>query len=213
MPGNVIDISQPLRPAVPVWPGDTAFALETVWEIDEQSPVLVSKITMSTHSGTHADAPSHYDSDGADIAACDLTPYIGRCHVVHVDPGDDAVNVSNIGHWLADDPAGVERVLFRTFDTFPHDAWPEGFRAIDPALIRTLAERGCRLIGTDTPSLDPQTSKTLDAHMAVRDTGMAILEGLVLDTVPAGEYELIALPLRIDGADAGPVRAVLRTLP
>lgn len=206
------DISQALRPGVPVWPGDTSFTMESVWEIDDASPVLVSKLTMSTHSGTHADAPSHYDRDGADIATCSLRPYIGRCHVVHVRPGNDAVSATNIGDFLERNARPVERVLFRTFDRFPHDDWPEGFRAIDPALIRTLAGRGCRLVGTDTPSLDPQNSKTMDAHMTVRDTGMAILEGLVLEAVPEGEYELIALPLKIQDADAGPVRALLRPL-
>jgi arylformamidase len=212
MKNKVYDISQTLRPGIPVWPGDTNFAIDSVWEIDNQSPVLVSRITMSTHSGTHADAPSHYAADGADIAACDLEPYLGACHVVHVDPGDDAVSASNIGGFLAAQDGPIERVLFRTFDNFPHDAWPDGFRAIDAGLIRALAERGCRLVGTDTPSLDPQTSKTMDAHMAVRDTGMAILEGLVLEGVPAGRYELIALPLKIAQADAGLARAVLRSL-
>lgn len=212
MTNRIYDISQSLRPEVPVWPGDTNFAIDAVWEIDEQSPVLVSKITMSTHSGTHADAPSHYDKSGADIARCSLEPYIGVCDVVHVEQGDDAVSASNIGAFLDEHDGPLERVLFRTFDAFPHDAWPEGFRAIDAGLIHALAGRGCRLIGTDTPSLDPQTSKTMDAHMAIRDTGMAILEGLVLEDVPAGRYELIALPLKIADADAGPVRAVLRAL-
>ena len=103
-------------------------------------------------------------------------------------------------------------VLLRTFERVPAN-WPEGFCAIAPATIECLAERGVRLVGIDTPSLDPQHSKTLDAHHAVGRHGMAILEGVVLDDVPAGDYELLALPLKFTHLDASPVRAVLRALP
>ena len=108
---------------------------------------------------------------------------------------------------------GAERVLFRTYDAFPHDAWDEHFKAISPAVVARLRDAGVVLIGVDTPSLDPQNSKTMDAHHEVLKGDMRILEGLVLDDVPAGEYELIALPLPLEGADASPVRAVLRELP
>ena len=105
-----------------------------------------------------------------------------------------------------------EDILIRTYEKAPQENWDAGFSAIDAALIDALANRGVRLIGVDTPSLDPQTSKTMDAHLAVAKHGMAILEGLVLDAVPFGTYELIALPLKIAGADSSPVRAVLRSL-
>jgi arylformamidase len=108
---------------------------------------------------------------------------------------------------------GATRVLLRTFETFPHDAWDSGFTAIAPETIAWLAEQGVRLIGTDAPSLDPQDSKTMAAHKAVLAADMRILEGLVLDAVPPGRYELIALPLKIARGDAGLCRAVLRELP
>jgi arylformamidase len=108
--------------------------------------------------------------------------------------------------------AGAERVIFRTYERFPADRWDIGFTAIAAETIRLLAHAGVRLIGTDAPSLDPQESKTLDAHHAVLAADMRILEGLVLDGVPPGFYELIALPLKIAGADASPVRAILREL-
>ncbi|MEP2551838.1 MAG: kynurenine formamidase, partial [Marinomonas sp.] len=103
-------------------------------------------------------------------------------------------------------------VLIRTYERFPHAAWDEDFTAIAPEVIARLAASGVQLIGVDTPSLDPQNSKTMDAHHAVRTADMRILEGLVLDDVEPGKYELIALPLAIAGGDASPVRAILREL-
>jgi arylformamidase len=108
--------------------------------------------------------------------------------------------------------AGAERVLFRTYEHFPHDQWDSDFTAIAPAVITRLRAAGVRLVGTDTASLDPETSKTLDAHHEVKAGDMRILEGLVLDDVPGGRYELIALPLKIAGGDASPVRAILREI-
>ena len=95
---------------------------------------------------------------------------------------------------------------------FPHDAWRADFTAVEAGAIAILAERGVRLIGVDAPSLDPEDSKSMDAHHAVQAADMRILEGLVLDEVPPGDYELIALPLRLVGLDSSPVRAVLREL-
>lgn len=202
------DITQRLRADLPVWPGDTAFEHKQTWAMDHGSPVNVSKLTLSTHSGTHADAPLHYDPAGEDSAAADLAIYCGECLVV------DARNTGAVIE-AGDVPPlhSASRVLFRTYDSFPHDAWDEGFTAIAPETIQWLAAHGVRLVGIDTPSLDPQNSKTMDAHHAVLAADMRILEGLVLDDVPAGRYELIALPLPIVGADASPVRAILRELP
>ncbi len=205
---RIWDISQVLRPGLPVWPGDTPFALERVWDMARGAPVNVARATMSTHAGTHGDAPLHYAPGAADSAACTLEPYLGECLVVdarhaagRVEPGD----LPPLG--------GARRVLLRTFDRFPHDRWVSDFTAIAPATIAHLAAAGVVLIGTDAPSLDPENSQEMAAHQAVLAADMRILEGLVLDDVPPGPYELIALPLPIAGADASPVRAVLRELP
>lgn len=208
----LIDISQPIHAATPVWPGDTPFSIRETWTISDECPVRVSKLTLSTHTGTHADAHSHYERDGEDSAGRALDAYIGPCVVVTVAAQGDAVTPGEVLPQLDGDAKDAERVLIHTFERFPHDAWPAHFRALSPALIDALAERGCRLIGTDAPSIDPETSKTMDAHHAVHRHDMAILEGLVFDGVADGRYELIALPLKIVGADASPVRAVLRPL-
>jgi arylformamidase len=210
MAGQLYDISQRLHTGIPVWPGDTAYSIERTWQLDTDCPVNVSRLGLSTHTGTHADAPFHYDPQGAGSADCDLQPYLGPATLL--DLSSQVGSVVRVEHLepLLQQPK--ERVLLRLFSNFPHQHWPSGFPAISAAAIEWLAARGCRLIGVDTPSLDPENSKTLDAHHAVRRAGMAILEGLVLDAVPVGDYELIALPLKIDNADASPVRAVLRSL-
>ncbi|NIC37016.1 arylformamidase [Halomonas desiderata] len=203
------DISQPLRADMPVWPGDTPFAHEPTWVLDGQCPVNVSRLTLSTHTGTHADAPSHYAADGQAIDEVELTPYLGPCVVLDMRHAGPRVEPE---HLLPVLPSHVERVLLRTWGHFPHERWRSDFTTIAPESIDLLAERGARLIGVDTPSLDPEVDSRLLAHHRVRHHGMAILEGLVLDAVPPGHYELIALPLKLAGADASPVRALLREL-
>jgi arylformamidase len=201
------DITQPLRPGLPVWPGDTAYEEERTWQIGGDCPVNVSKVTLSTHSGTHADAPLHYDPDGLPSGEVDLSFYLGPCKLLDVTEAGSMVMPSDI-EAVVEYP--TERLLLRTYRKTPLERWDENFTAIAAATIDALAAVGTRLIGTDTPSLDPQTSRTMDAHNAVCRAGMAILEGLVLDDVPPGDYELIALPIKFANLDAAPVRAVLR---
>jgi arylformamidase len=203
------DISPTISAAIPVWPGDTRFEASATWEIGNGCPVHVSRMTMTTHLGAHTDAPSHYDPAGASIDAVALDPYIGPCRVIHC-IGVACVLPEHVAALLDDVPP---RVLLRTYDKAPQSEWDAGFPAIAPQTIALLASRGVVLIGTDAASLDPQDSKTLDAHHAVREHKMAILEGVVLDAVAAGDYELIALPLKLAGMDASPVRAILRALP
>lgn len=204
---RIWDISQTLRAGLPVWPGDTHFALERTWDMGAGSPVNVARLTMSTHSGTHGDAPLHYADDAPDIASVDLSPYLGECLVIDAREVAGEVQIGDLPHL-----GHVDRVLFRTFEAFPHDRWDSTFTALAPEMIEWLAFQGVRLIGTDAPSVDPQVSKTMDAHRMVLKHDMRILEGLVLDGVPAGRYELIALPLKIAGGDAGLCRAILREL-
>jgi arylformamidase len=189
---DIWDISPPIHPGTPVWPGDTPVGVERVWRMEAGSPVNVARVTLSPHTGAHTDAPLHYDEHGAPIGAVSLDAYLGACRA------------------LGDLPP---RVLLRTYAQAPVDRWDSAFCAVAPETIDLFAARGVRLIGIDTPSLDPQESKTMDAHHRIRAHRMAILEGIVLDAVAPGDYELIALPLKFATLDASPVRAVLRALP
>lgn len=202
------DISQKLHPGLPVWPGDTAFEQARTWQMEEGSPVNVSALTLSTHSGAHADAPLHYSQEAPDIASVDLEPYLGECLVIDARGVGHEIEVADLPHLHS-----ADRVLFRTFDTFPHRDWVEDTTAIAPETIEWLAVQGVKLVGIDGPSIDPQSSKDMLAHKAVLKHDIRVLEGLVLDDVPEGRYELIALPLPIVRGDASPVRAVLRELP
>lgn len=206
---RVWDISQTLRPDMPMWPGEPALALRRNAEISADCPVNVGAMDAPLHAGTHADSPYHYDVQGATSADCDIDVYLGRCVVIDVRHAGSRVELGDVD-W--DALSGVERVLFRTYDRFPANRWDSDFTAIAPEVIARLRDSGVRLVGTDAASLDPEQSKTMDAHREIQIGDMRILEGVVLDDVPFGEYELIALPLKIAQADASPVRAILREI-
>lgn len=206
---KIWDISQLLRPGVPVWPGGPEFELVQDASIGPDCPVNVGAMRTPLHLGAHADSPYHYSANGLASADCDLTPYLGPCVVIDVRHAGTRVKHGDLD-W--DAVRGAERVLLRTYERFPADRWDSQFKAIAAEVITAMGQMGVRLIGVDAASLDPQESKTMDAHKAVLAADMRILEGLVLDDVPPGRYELIALPLRIVGADASPVRAILREI-
>ena len=204
------DISPPVSTAAPVFPGDTPYSQQWAATIGPGCPVNVSAITLSPHVGAHADAPLHYDAAGAAIGEVGLTPYLGRCRVIHAIGVGALVRPEHIAHALADLPP---RVLVRTYDRAPLDRFDDALTAYAPETIEQLADLGVLLVGIDTASIDPAASKTLDSHQVIRRRGLRVLENLVLDNVPEGDYELIALPLKLTTADASPVRAVLRELP
>lgn len=203
------DLTQRLGPRTPLWPGEPDLVLTRNAEIGPDCPVNVGAISFPLHAGTHADAPLHYSNEGVASADSPLDAYIGPCLVVDARGAGERVELEDCD-W--DAISGASRVIFRTYEAFPHESWDESFKAIAPEVVARLRENDAVLIGVDTPSLDPQNSKTMDAHREVLGGNMRILEGLVLDDVPPGEYELIALPLPIEGGDASPVRAVLREL-
>jgi arylformamidase len=211
---EIHDISQPLSPATAVFPGDTPFSAKWVARLAEGASCNVSAIAMSVHCGTHTDAPCHFDDAGLDMASVALEPYIGRCRVLDVRGAGDPPLIPP--HALTRDVLeGAERVLFRTRDASdPSDAsvFDPHFTAVGPAAARVLVEAGVLLVGIDTPSMDFATSKDLPTHHVLYRGGVAILENLDLSAVEPGDYELVALPLKIVGSDSSPVRAILREL-
>lgn len=211
---KIWDISQILRPDLPVWPGDVPFACSVTASVAAGSTVNLHRLELSTQSGTHAECSRHVRDDAPELAALALSAFIGECELRDVSgPGQiDADGVVPASAVIDRLPARVERVLLRTLDRPDWGRWPAGFRALDPALIDALAARGCRLIATDAPSVDPEHCKRLLSHQACHRAGMAILEGVVLDGIPEGRYELVALPLPIAGVEATPIRAILREL-
>lgn len=208
MSAAMYDISPTLSPRLKVWPGDTAVSREVLMELSRGQSVTLSTLHSTVHAGSHADAPSHYAQHGRTIEQQPLELYIGPCQVVHVDakPGE-AVTPT-----MLRDAITAPRVLIAT-GTFPEpERWTSEFAPLSVELVDFLSERGVKVVGVDTPSVDSFASKDLPVHNCIGKHDMAILEGLVLRDVPAGEYELIALPLKLEGFDASPVRAVLRRL-
>ena len=202
------DISPPISADTPAFPGDTTYVQRWTAQIGPGCPVNVSAITLSPHLGAHADAPLHYGVDAHPIGVVDLAPYLGACRVIHAIDCGPLVRREHLAHAIDGVPP---RVLVRTCATAP-TRWSADFSAFAPDTIAWLASLGVRLIGLDSQSVDPADSKTLDSHQALLKHDVRVLENLVLDEVAAGDYELIALPLKLTGADASPVRAILRTL-
>jgi arylformamidase len=202
------DITPVVTPALAVWPGDTPPSREILVDMKRGDSLTLSTLRATVHLGAHADAPSHYGRDAASIESRSLDLYLGPCRVVRI-PVSRGTRIppSAIPASLND-----ERVLIAT-GTYPDPyVFNDDFAALEPATVDLLHARGARLVGIDTPSVDLFSAKQLVAHERFLALDMAFLEGLLLADVPEGAYELIALPLKLDGFDASPVRAVLRTL-
>lgn len=203
---RIIDISPKIGPRSPVFPGDQAFERHETMSFAGGDHLALSWIKSTLHIGAHADAPSHYSADGQDIAQRDLSYYLGRCQVI------DASHVGGRRIQCQDiDLLGIKasRILFKTLSFDHEQAFQNEFSSLSPELIEELGRRDVKLIGIDTPSIDPAESKALESHAAICKRDLAILEGIDLDQVEPGSYILIALPLKIAMADASPVRAVL----
>lgn len=205
---GLIDISQVLQEDTVVWPGDTPFARRWVMRIDEGLACNVSTITMSVHCGTHADAPYHFEEDGKKTAEVALEAYVGPCRVVAI-ASEDCVRPSDLEGL---DLRGGERLLFKTKRPCSATEWRDDFAYVSVEAAEVLARAGVLLVGLDTPSMDPMTSKTMAAHHVLCGADIALLENLALAHVEPGDYELIALPVKIGGSDSAPVRAILREL-
>ena len=207
---KIWDISPVLDANIAVWPGDQAFMMSQSLKIKNGNNIDLGSMTTTFHVGAHADAPSHYSGDGLTMEAVELTPYFGVCQVVDV-----SARIQR-GERILPEHVGVKiiapRVLFKT-STFPNpNFFNRDFASFSPELIDWLALQRVLLVGIDTPSVDLFDDAELLSHQMLMKHGIRNLEGLVLADVLPGTYELIALPLKIRGADASPVRAILREL-
>ena len=212
---RIIDISPVLRPTTAVFPGDRPLRREVLLDRARGDVVTLSSLEGTVHLGAHVDAPSHYSDDGPTIEQVALSRLLGPCRVLRPALRGPLVGAAEVeAAWteLENGEPSPARLLIAT-ESFPDsERWSDDFRAVDPEVFRWMVERGVGTLGVDTPSVDPASSKDLAAHGAARRHDVVLLEGLDLTGVAAGDYELIALPLRLEGFDGSPVRAVLRTL-
>lgn len=209
------DISPTVDSALQVWPGDTPPSREILLDMERGDNLTLSTWRTTVHCGAHVDAPSHYGKGAPTVDQWDLARFVGPCRVVSVkrpdDPSDSGWRIP--ARILDGVPLDCERILFATGSYPDPTHFEKSFDALSVELVERLVASDVRLVGIDTPSVDLFHSKRLPAHLACLRGGLAILEGLRLAEIPAGKYELIALPLKLAGFDASPVRAVLRSLP
>lgn len=203
------DISITLAPATPEWPGDTRFSCGWTMRLAEGASVNLSSFTTSPHVGTHADAPLHVRDGAAGAHEMPLAPFTGPARVLSVAGGARRLEAGDLAVLGG---ARVERLLLRTGCSIAGGTFPAAWPVLSVATVRDLLARGLRLLGVDAPSVDERESKTLDVHHAVFDGGAYLLENLDLRDVPDGTYDLLALPVKLSGLDAAPVRAALRPL-
>lgn len=203
-----IDISPPLSATTPVWPGDRPFQQKVQCRLVDGDSVNLSSIETSVHIGAHADAPYHYHENGQTVEMLDLDPYLGECFVI------DCTGAKSIGleYCQFSHEIAPKRVLFKTRSQLA-EKFERDFCFLLPEAVAHLGRLGVKLIGIDTPSVDPFDSKELSAHNVFYQYDMRNLEGLDLSKVKPGRYELIALPLPLVGLDGSPVRAILRLFP
>jgi arylformamidase len=203
-----IDISMPLFPGMPSFPGDPAFVSTRVRSLEAGDPYNLSLLSFGSHSGTHLDPPVHFVEGGATTDELDLEVLNGPCRVV-----DIGLRATSVGADAVERiPAGTARVLFRTANS-PRWAtsltfFPD-YVGLTSAAADALVERRIRLVGVDALSVENDPTGTYPVHHSLLGNGALILEGLLLATVPAGEYLLECLPLRLRGGDGGPARAAL----
>lgn len=202
----IYDIT-PITDALEVWPSDTPPSREVLLDMKRGANITLSTLRATVHLGAHVDGPNHCAVDAPAIdqwrsttTSARARSFASTCRPALIIPGNFRPDVR------------AERILFAT-GTYPDpNRFRPDFAGLAPELIEYLADRGVRLVGIDTPSVDLFEAEGLPTHLACNRRRVAILEGIVLDDVPEGVYELIALPLRLVGFDASPVRAVLRTL-
>jgi arylformamidase len=204
---EIYDISQTIREGIAVWPGDRKFRRQWNLRLERGQSCNLSAVTMSLHTGTHIDAPYHFDDAGSDIASLALKHYAGPARVVTMNI-ERCISAGDLAVLSWD---RVERILFKTRpDGLSDTHFDSRFVYLTKDAAEFLGERDILLVGTDAPSVDAFDSKTMETHKALLRHGTAILEGARLNQVPDGDYELICLPLKLAGADGSPVRAVLR---
>ncbi len=207
---RLYDISRTISPALAIWPGDTPFSFDFVLRKADGAAVNLTTLTLSPHTGSHADAPYHVMDGDLHPADVPLDNYLGPAHVVTITRQHGGIVPAD---FEGRDLSGMTRLLIHTWvSDLPDSAWPENFPYPTVELADWLAARGVVLLGLDGPSMDAFESKDLPCHHRLREHRIMSLETLRLAGVPDGIYELIALPLRIAGVCGSPVRAVLRPL-
>ncbi|MGE3538459.1 MAG: cyclase family protein [Candidatus Tectimicrobiota bacterium] len=208
---RLYDITMPVSARLPVYPGDPPVTITPLTQIAGGDAANVSQITLSSHTGTHLDVPRHFFSSGATVDAISMHTLLGPvrvCDFSHVTTHLSAHDFRSCSL------EGVTRVLCKTPNAalWQHTDFQETYIALTESAAVYLLEQGIQLVGIDYLSIDAFDRPDFPVHRALLAAGVLILEGLDLRLVPAGDYELLALPLLLQEGDGAPVRALLRQL-
>lgn len=210
---RIYDVSMPITPSMPVWPGDPPVEVQQVACISSGDPANVSRLDMSVHSGTHIDAPRHFIADGKTISQIPLEKLIGEVLVMQIDNSEDVITARVLeSHPQIDLLSKASKAIFRTRNSAHLQAYPSGFNqdyvGIDSSGAHFLKKLNLGLIGIDYLSIAPYHD-TVMPHLILLAEEIVLLEGLDLSQVPAGFYELFCLPLNIIDCEGSPARVVL----
>jgi arylformamidase len=212
----IFDISVGISAAeTPVYPGDPGIEIVQHASLARGDAANVTLLRFGAHTATHVDAPAHFIEGARKVAELPLDALVGRARVVRLPDDARAIDAGRVGELV---PRGTERVLFKTrnsaFWSERRGEFHEDFTFIDGDGARALVGRGVRLVGVDYLSVEKFKSENFETHTTLLARGVVIVEGLDLSGVREGEYELICLPLKIEGGagDGAPARAILRTL-
>lgn len=207
---KIYDITVTVTPELPVWPGDPSVVLEPISKIEEGGSSNVSRLETSVHAGTHVDAPHHFVTGTGTIESLPLDVLVGEAQVVELPPEVDLITADVLKNAGIQD--GAQRVLFKTRNSQywvrQEKTFQKDFVALSPDAASFLVERGVRLVGIDYLSIAPFSEGRL-THEILLKAKLVILEGTNLSEVPAGQYELCCLPLKLGGSDGAPTRAIL----
>jgi len=208
---TIIDLSPPVSPDLPVWPGDPSVRVTRVASLTEGDGFNLTELALSAHTGTHVDAPAHYLPDGAGADALPLEALVGPALVVET--GDAAIITAGLLAGLAI-PAETQRLLFRTRNSarglILSPDFHTDFAAISADGAQWLVDRGVKLVGMDYYSVAPYDDLAR-THQILLQAGVVIVEGLNLTDVAPSGYQFVCLPLKLKDADGAPARAILIT--
>lgn len=205
---KIYDLSAVLNDHTPVWPGDNHFHFEPRVAIKDGAICNSSSFSCTVHLATHADAPRHYVDQGKDLASVDVLRFIGPAKVRQVLTEDWMITAKDLQKL---DIEEGDRLLLKTGNKgFMKDGvFHREFYCFDLCGAEYLVKKKIRCIGIDYVSVEKFETENGEVHRALLENEMGILEGLDLDMVPEGDYFLSALPLKMEGSDGSPVRAVL----
>lgn len=216
---HIIDISPALSEETLIWPGDQKLTMQPTWSHDSGDAVTVHNLQTTTHLGAHIDAPSHVIHGAQSVEHVNLDACIGPAVLIDVAAGNNAgdeitapASLTDVIRLVAEQTSlPVHRLIIKHYAQ-PQLTWNSDSQGVSSEVMEWFIGQGGKLMGIDLASFDKPDSKTLPTHHSAIQAGVVLLEGLDLSMATPGEYELVALPLKLIGADASPVRAILRVV-